>query len=1573
MENSSTDHNRIFTIKQLLDEARRRLVETGTRNRLVHVNRERKRANVLNIINERSEDIFEIIRAKNKKMKFLAKGSDEELESDEEPLFHFIEAGEFDEARYKDNLLETPLGPDALQKRLLRLSRDAKTAEEEQGLNILYLALGFLTWYEDEKSDVKREAPLILLPVSLVRNETTSAFDIISRDDDLVANLPLQERLKSDFGLNLPEIEEDDFSPEVYFEQISEIIQNQKDWEIDRDGMQLGFFSFAKLLMLRDLDPSNWANDGLLESALLSDLLTASYVPSDPLFGPEDKLDEKLQPGDIIQVVDADASQTKVIEEVRSGRDLVVQGPPGTGKSQTITNIIASAVHDGKKVLFMAEKMAALSVVHQRLVKAGLRNVCLELHSKNANKKSLIGELSRTLNEASTTANMPSDPEKLKYSRDRLNSFDEMMHTDVPGTHFSPFQILSKLILHLGSEDDPPVISEPSLSAMSAEEINIMDRNLGLVIKILGKLGPVTNHPFYGYENLNLQPTDLDRVSGEIEKATSNIEKLLSFSADMAEDIGVNTASNLDGAHKLSAYYKNLMEYPQEAIPFIAYLSECDDLKRLCHGIQHGIDWSKAKKFNEAIFQPSAFEQNLNHLRAPITAGATSFFARLGSNYRRASKELALYLKIPIPSKAPERLSLLDSLSDVVRKRQELKNEENFLSHVFGSDWRGEKTDFAAINGGALWFNKASQLNVTANPSLVSDIISADKDLGRIISDNDQNIEQVRTSVKALVERLDADFSKIFETAEFNELPLENIEAEFSNLSSNIETYEEWVSLNKAMNNVQEMGLSELLEMIEEGQVDVASASKEFHYALAEALWEKAREKIPELADLNSISREELVEEFKSLEADRIDDTKKIIYQKHINDLPRGAVGEMAVVRGEIGKKRRHKPIRKLIETAGKVIQRIKPVFLMSPISIAQFIPPETLEFDLLVIDEASQVRPEDALGAIARCRQIVVVGDQQQLPPTSFFSRLTSDLDDEDDEENEDPLAGAARATELESILALCEARGLNRRMLEWHYRSRDPSLIKVSNAEFYESGLVLPPSPLEKDKNFGLKFTRVPGVYARGRQNKGRISTNKIEAQKVVEAIQKHCRKWPELSLGVVTFSVKQRDMVNELLEHARREDKKLDAFLRDGRNEDVFVKNIENVQGDERDVIFISVGYGPQEPNGRLKSMHFGPVNRDGGERRLNVLFSRSRVRCEIFASFDPGDIDLNRTTKEGPRVLKRFLEFAKTGLMEEHIPTGKDYDSPFEEDVANEIRKLGYEVDTQVGSGGFVIDLAIKHHDHSGQYMLAVECDGATYHSALWARERDRLRQGVLEGLGWSFHRIWSTDWFHKRSKEIDRLKKAIGKASKKVSEDASYKGANAGSAFAVPDSDTEVPTISEIQPLDLEEISVPKYVAFDELVSTTKEPHEVSDYALAPIIKQIIQAEGPIHSDEIARRLAGAFGKTRAGQRINAISRRVLNGVSRNEGFSQDEDFWFTDEQAQNIPIRNRSELSGSILKAEYLPHMEIKAATKLIIENSGEVENDDLVRALSRLFGFQRAGPDLKKRISEVLNIEGQE
>ena len=1537
-------------ILKLFNDVRSRLVETGTRNRLVHVNRANTRGNVLNIVNEKSDEVFRLLFA-GKSLKFRALGRDKfEAGSDE---IHFTEAkDDVSEDRYTDNILETHLGPDGLQKKLLKIHRDARTAEEESGVNLLYLALGFLSWFEDANSTLAREAPLALVPVELVRNAKTSTFDLKMREDEFPTNLPLQQRLKGDFGIELPDLEVgDNWKPSDYFAQVRDAVSGQDRWNIDHDALQLGFFSFSKLLMYRDLDSRSWPEGILTDHELTKGLLYEGFESDPPLFEADTKLDEILSPEEIFHVVDADASQAMVIEEVRRGRNLVVQGPPGTGKSQTITNIIAAAVKDGKRVLFVAEKMAALSVVHDRLVKVGLRDVCLELHSRSANKKSVLAELASTLNNGRAVPAHPTPPVELRELRDRLNSLTREMHCPIGASGETGFSVLGVQSRFLGMGATPPQFDGVTLIELPKDALDRLIDDVRAYAQLAVGDAQERN-PFEGCRNLTLQPVDLTRLKTDLEDASTRCRGLASAMEDVIMPLAANLPVTAGSVEMLDDLLERIQGLPTNGEHLARSILGAPDLDRLCSDLDAGFGWHQARTIGAATFVDHAFDARIASLRAPLVEGVSSLFARWKGSYRRASKELAGLLRSSLPKKPDVRVSLIDQLLDIDSRKRSWNEDREYLAKYLGDSWRGEQSDFEHAANTARWLSRLRATSISFDLDRAIEMAS-DPDRLRVLREATlSNRTPALSSVRLVTEFLQYYPEDTGSSAQSNVL-LRDLATTFSAMSREMNRYADWSTISRLRDRLAEAGVADVTRRIDAGSLNDSTAAIEIEFGRAEALWKMAIGRSEALRDLALEKRHDLVAEFARLERIRLKDSVKSILFQHLSQLPQGAMGEMRVIRGEIGKRRSHIALRRLFQSAGTAIQRIKPVLLMSPISVAQFLPPGTINFDLLLIDEASQVRPEDALGAIARAAQIVVVGDKKQLPPTSFFDRLMNEEDEGQapEEEDDSPLEGAAKLGSLESVLTLCEARGLSSRMLSWHYRSRDPSLIRVSNREFYDDGLILPPSPTQHDPAYGLSFTRVPGVYDRGGKR-----DNRIEGEAIIARVTEHSRNHPDESLGIATFSFAQRNLLTELLELARRSDPLLDEFLREGKSEDVFVKNIENVQGDERDVILISVGYGPSSPGGKLSSMSFGPVNSEGGERRLNVLFTRARIRCEVFASFDPGDIDLTRTRGEGPRVLKRFLEFAKTGELHEHVSTGLEADTPFEMDVAEVVRSLGYLADPQVGSAGFRIDLGVRHCDHPGRYIMAIECDGATYHGALWARERDRLRQDVLEGLGWRFHRIWSTDWFYQRVQEIDRLRTALAAAANAI-DNSHLRGSNtqpkAGHWPSPP---------TEFEVIEAPVRTMPTY----RRASPSRrhgEPHDASLGTLAYISQEIIRDEGPIHFEEIARRVATCFGKEKAGGRIISRVKQALRSLNRENGFISNGAFWFTLDQAANPPVRDRSAESGATLKAASLSPLELRAAIQIAREDNAGGSDEELIRTAARLLGFRRVGPDLRVRI----------
>ena len=549
-----------------------------------------------------------------------------------------------------------------------------------------------------------------------------------------------------------------------------------------------------------------------------------------------------------------------------------------------------------------------------------------------------------------------------------------------------------------------------------------------------------------------------------------------------------------------------------------------------------------------------------------------------------------------------------------------------------------------------------------------------------------------------------------------------------------------------------ERGLGLYAGAVAAGQIPADRAPVAYELSLYRSLLQQRFAEVPRLAAFGHGQYEGARERFSTLDRELFELNGRVIASSLCAvKVPQGTgygraaeYTEKRLLDREASKKARHIPVRQLVARAKNALQTLKPCFLMSPMSVAQYLPPGDIEFDLVVMDEASQVRPEEALGAIARGRQVVIVGDPKQLPPTSFFDNATAAADDEAEETILD---------DTESILDVC-LKQLPFRRLRWHYRSQHEALIQFSNEKFYDGDLVVFPSPMRAARNFGVHSTYIAEPsYKRG--------CNRGEAAVVVQSIIQHFRRWPDRSLGVAAFNKRQAEEIELMLDRARREHPDVDELIANHQvREPLFIKNLENVQGDERDVIFISTTYGLETTGGPV-FQRFGPVGFDLGWRRLNVIATRARQRVEVFTSMRPTDIRLGEGSKRGVRALRDYLEYAESGrLSEPGAVTGRAPDSDFEVAVAELIRNCGYECEPQVGVAGFFIDIGVVHPDRPGELLLGVECDGAAYHSSRSVRDRDRLRQEILESKGWLIHRIWSTSWFQARSAEVDRLRRTI---------------------------------------------------------------------------------------------------------------------------------------------------------------------------------------------------------------------
>lgn len=1710
------------TLIQALEAARNKLLDRSLRNKLIHTNVSSSKARQIRIIDELSDEIFKILRA-GKAMTFAAgapsrSGGDD---SDEQEDDVYIPPNE-DEvvngiaARHRDQKLQTRLTPEGLQRKLLSLFYEGQTIEEEQGVNVLFLALGFLRWQEAKKSDVDRFAPLVLLPVELMRDGARDRFKLRLRPDDLYTNVSLQAWLKEQFNIALPDVADtDEFSVSQYFRQVQEAIGSRQGWQVAEDEILLGFFSFSKFLLWRDLDPTNWPTaKSLLDHPLLREILLRHLEETEPedspLISEEQVLDDVFKPADLTHITDADSSQAIAIQEALAGRNLVIQGPPGTGKSQTITNLIAGAVKRGKSVLFIAEKMAALDVVHSRLVKAKLQPICLELHSRKASKVQFLEQL-RTAMTAPPPPNWsPNVFRDLEESQRALRDHTNKLHK-VGQNGFTAFELIGHIARLKALGTPTPDLELPVAQAWSPDDLAVEADHADALAARLLTAGVPLQHPWRGcgiptpdlLEQDRLRPivssfataasllvaeeqqarTVLGQEEtltlGEFDRAEEAL-KLVGSAPTECDDLLVSDAianshaeveSTLNLGERLTALtdsfggYRPLYDHLRSeqdgnklrlAWSHVANRPiDADDLltaDALVHDASLSSCIDCGEKFYaettelRAFVIDAAFRQDWLPVRRTIAAHGRSWLRLFSSEYRNAVSELRSVWQGPLPKSLDEKLGVLDRLIQRRQLAEELEQLQG-ATEFFGPLWSGSETDWAHLRSIVAWAKAAAAFEpqvqlrthqafalADSSPafpqgeteqeellSSLADILHIEQELLErsefisLLGDHWRSLEtdwsKLRQALawigkaksfepllhlrrsEVIAERASAAtrseslHASAAETRAAFEV-LKNVvklNADETSLNGGLDQHTsadlydassrwlrefdritEWPPIRDELVRLAAEVSVDLSDRILDGRVTASHLKNTLLLSAYEAMWQKLRGAEPDLETTSGDDLQRHVARFRSADVGRIKIASDEVSRAHVDKCPTGSAGAVGIIKDETKKSRRLKPVRKLMDEAGEAVQRFKPVFLMSPLSVAQFLAPGRLEFDLCVIDEASQVRPEDALGAIARCKQLVVVGDDKQLPPTSFFSRMINDLDevDEDGEGATDQGTRAAAVKDVESILNLCSR--FPERMLRWHYRSEHPSLIATSNRNFYRNELLLPPSVISGagDGNEGLVFHKV----AEGGYERGRTARNELEAEALAVAVAEHAARHPDQSLGIGTFSVAQRDAIRDRLDIAAAKNPELDAFLRRGvRDEKVFVKNLENIQGDERDVILISVGYG-RDKDGRL-TQQFGPVGRDGGERRLNVLITRARKRCEVFSSITAEDIKVDGAPKPGVAALREFLKLARDGFADLPEETGKGFDSDFEESVAIAVEAMGYQVHPQVGMAGFFVDLGVVHPQHSNKYLLGIECDGAAYHSSRFARDRDRLRQQILESRGWQMHRIWSTDWFYRQERELAKLRDALEKAL------AGKRLPNAEQTFAADIQVPAVQTVFELEDAVPPAISggLPPYRLYSEPAPerTSMQPHQLSAARLGELVVAIVQVEQPIHQDEVGRRLATSFRLQRAGGRIQEAALQGLRYAERKGLLKQRQGFWRTAANSGTI-ARDRSPLpaTSTARKPELICPTEIAEAITGVLKESLALTPDELIVETARAFGFARTGGDVAAAIRNALKTE---
>lgn len=1566
-------------ITRQLEKSRQALLDLSTRNRLLSLP-QAATARVLHFSDERTDEVYRLLAGESKAMSFApAKAEEEQAASDpseaqetqtalalpqpEESVDEQLDARGVAQ-RHRDLKLQTRLSSEKLQRRLLDMYSDARTFIEEQGVNILFLALGQLQWFDRNAPDKPRFAPLILLPVALERKSAAERFTLSWLQEDAAENLSLAAKLKADFGLELPEFNAgDDFDPRAYLASVATMAAAQPGWQVLPDAMTLGFFSFAKFLMYRDLDTATWPPEKRLEQqALIAAALQDGFEAREHLF-PEDADVDQLIPVDSQRhVVDADSSQSLAIEAVRRGENLVIQGPPGTGKSQTITNVIAAAIADGKKVLFISEKMAALEVVNRRLKSVGLGPACLELHSHHANKRKVLEELKATRDLGRPRVEHREQIiHELSNVQQQLNSHSRTMHQALEPCALTPYQILGQL----ARLDAVQIAHLPDLlqgaQNWSPEDFHSRQQIAEALRQAASKVSPVAGHPWRGVCHLALLKLDAQRLAQQLPTQQAMLARLQQDGELLAQSLSEPAAQTIQTLHEQITLAQQLASAPamdRQAVAASIWDQGLDQLHKL---VECGARFSQQAQSLRSNFAESAWTADWNAPRQSIAAHGDSLFRIFNSGYRAAIASLKGQLKTTLPSSRAQRLNLLDSLIEAQQLRRSLSQQQTQGADAFGSLWLGEQSNWAQLQAVLGWMAGPDGQGRSAAFRQLYAQLPSPAHCADLAAKADASLQAFEDSAQSLLQGYLLDTLEAFGAADLARIPLADFGERLAQWITEPNALLDWTSYHATREQARAAGMAALVQQLEHESIAQDALAAILERAYYEALLRQATQAHPELVAFNGDQHSQKVRQFRALDLERIELARAQSALSHYEQVPRSAsgMGPLGVLNGEIARKRGHMPLRKLFKLAGEAVQAIKPVFMMSPLSVAQFLEPGAVEFDLLVIDEASQIEPVDALGAIARCRQLVVVGDDRQLPPTRFFSRMSSEQDDFDDEDEDQLIAGAA---DVESILSLCLAKGMPQLMLRWHYRSRHQSLIAVSNQQFYNSGLYVVPSPYTARSGMGLRFHHLP----EGRFDSGASRVNRIEAQTIARAIMQHAQQSPQLSLGVAAFSLQQKVAIQDELELLRRQQPEAESFFVAHPNEPFFIKNLENVQGDERDVIYISVAYA-RNAQGYLP-MRFGPVSADGGERRLNVLISRAKQRCEVFSSITADDIDLERGKGKGVAALKVFLQYAATGQLALAGVSGRDLESPLEEDVYEALTAQGLQVQTQIGIAGFFIDLAVVDPEQPGRYLLGIECDGMSYHHSRSARDRDRLRQSVLESQGWTLLRIWGCDWFRQPRAQTERVLAAVEAARQRKDVQpvqpvmASHQSQTATEAIerATQSDAASAQTESAAGPDD----SLYQEARFD---VPAGELHNQSTAKLAQLMHRAVELEGPIHFDELVTRMRTLWGLQRAGSRVRDALEQARQSLLVDKALAAEGEF--LDLPGRAVRVRNRAEVgSANLRRIDCLPPAEIRAAIALALRTSLGGQRDELPAAVARLLGLSAVTAPVRELVLTQLD-----
>ncbi len=1421
--------------------------------------------------------------------------------------------------------------------KLKETGKQGEQLMEEVGYNTLFISIGMLSW-EDKEGDVNN-SPLLFIPIEVLFAKDRAHLDYIM--EDVFVNQSLVQALNGELGSEMPyEVEEIEDEQEYIYQDWMDLLTRYLDeveckYKVDPSHCIIDVFNNDSFILYNDLKVENWGNDYFETHDLLNKVFQYGFSESVDNSIEELSIDKNPLMRRVKNVMSADSSQSRAVYHTLDGKNLLIEGPPGTGKSQTITNIIANNMRLGKTILFVSEKKAALDVVKRRLQSVGLGELCLELHSQKVNRETVIKEIENTYRAALVKAsrNPELEPEIFKKKQEVNEYFDHLNKVDDKTGSTLAQAIEDFLYFDNLYEDLPKVDFKGDITAQKGfNELLTFVKELQ---QFINELGTPSESKFYGVGIVSLPKAKNDAAVATVNEV---IDHLKFYTEHFSEDINL-LALKLDDLSNLESAINDLDAMPVQSFTLTDELeTELGNVKKQLKALQKAKSSFEKEGFNEKIYSltDSQIEDANRYISACELAekNKTVETKPLMEDIEKLAEKV--YSQKIKASKVPQWKKVLNTIIDTNKQITEYNSIKATLTSL-GFEVVDNAFDFnfedaiATIDTVERVQKSLKKIKITNLPS----VINEHKEKG----ERYQALEKVVSEYKEISKKvLEIDNTLLFKTPYHTRKISELVEG-FAYFKENWEDLHKLFKFNEYRALIEKKGLNALIDPIETEDMTGQKIVDCFLRDRNRKVIDHILKQDPYFKKFSSIQFntdiKKLIDDFAYMS--EFANREEIIenYVKKVHKLKFESYGnltqdtQMSFLRNEFSKKRPRK-LRSFLSSTYKPLQIIKPVFLMSPLSVAKFLEPKIYNFDMVVYDEASQLKPDDVLGTILRSKQLVVVGDSQQLPPTSFFNSVIND--DMNDEFN---------LNEYESLIKLLKGKGINTVSLDWHYRSEHETLIKFSNDYFYHDRLIYFPSSVQDSIDYGLKYNYVEGEY-----EKGGSRANLLEAMELVSKMIEDIERNPHVTIGIVALSLAQCAAIEEEILIQAKENKILRDYMAAASKtgEDLFIKNLEAVQGDERDVIYISIAYGVME-NGKL-SKNFGAINRKGGERRLNVLITRARLRTEIFTNMHASDITIDDTTTEGIKVLRSILQYAEFGGEENQLMK-KDETKPHSF-IGHLLEQKGYTVDYKVGRHDFFIDVAVRSKQDPTKYAIGIEYDHTLGMTVDNINDRDNTRPSVLKSKGWNLYRLYSIDAFDNQESVINDIIKIIDKGPKKAAAGA------------------KVPEVKRVDSgmQSVEDGDIDQYEKYSEVIAPIGDPANIT--AIKELLFNIIKQEAPINNEVINMRVQEL-------KAFPALKPEVKQGIFtalynlENEGkVTYHNGFYYI--EGKEIIFRDRRKTSGNAVTLSGISQKELRVGVIDIVNNSFGVTFEGILSLLNKFFNTPKT--DIKERfiVEKIVN-----